>query len=45
MSNLREVTTFLILFNFSSDQAMDRFAMKRFYDDKLSGILQPAQER
>ncbi|XP_052079103.1 tensin-3-like isoform X21 [Mytilus californianus] len=29
----------------SSDQAMDRFAMKRFYDDKLSGILQPAQER
>ena len=32
-------------FFFSTDQAMDRFAMKRFYDDKLGGVLRPSQNR
>ena len=29
----------------SADQALDRFAMKRFYDDKLGGLTQPSQRR
>ncbi|XP_029639798.1 tensin-2 isoform X16 [Octopus sinensis] len=29
----------------SKDQALDRFAMKRFYDDKLGGLPQPSQRR
>ncbi|XP_053386052.1 tensin-3-like isoform X4 [Mercenaria mercenaria] len=29
----------------SADQALDRFAMKRFYDDKLGGLPQPSQRR
>ncbi|XP_041374710.1 tensin-1-like isoform X3 [Gigantopelta aegis] len=29
----------------SADGALDRFAMKRFYDDKLGGISQPSQRR
>ncbi|XP_021356064.1 uncharacterized protein LOC110452090 isoform X5 [Mizuhopecten yessoensis] len=29
----------------SADQALDRFAMKRFYDDKLGGITLPSQIR
>ncbi|ELU01243.1 hypothetical protein CAPTEDRAFT_123623 [Capitella teleta] len=29
----------------SADQALDRFAMKKFYDDKLGGVTQPSQRR
>ncbi|WAR10586.1 TENS1-like protein [Mya arenaria] len=29
----------------AADQALDRFAMKRFYDDKLGGLPQPSQRR
>ncbi|XP_067119437.1 tensin-1-like isoform X5 [Centruroides vittatus] len=29
----------------SADQALDRFAMKRFYDDKLSRAMHPSQKR
>ncbi|XP_005097083.2 tensin-3, partial [Aplysia californica] len=29
----------------SADQALDRFAMKRFYDDKLGGLPLPSQRR
>ncbi|XP_064598180.1 tensin-3-like isoform X10 [Liolophura sinensis] len=29
----------------SADQALDRFAMKRFYDDKLASLTQPSQRR
>ncbi|ESO86282.1 hypothetical protein LOTGIDRAFT_129445, partial [Lottia gigantea] len=29
----------------SADGALDRFAMKRFYDDKLGGLPQPSQRR
>ncbi|XP_054722320.1 tensin-1-like, partial [Uloborus diversus] len=29
----------------SADQALDRFAMKQFFDDKLSDSMQPSQKR
>uniref|UniRef100_A0A3Q1M305 Tensin 3 n=2 Tax=Bos taurus TaxID=9913 RepID=A0A3Q1M305_BOVIN len=29
----------------SADQALDRFAMKKFYDDKLAALMQPSQKR
>jgi hypothetical protein len=29
----------------TADQALDRFAMKRFYDDKLAQFMQPSQKR
>ncbi|XP_039098893.1 tensin-3 isoform X3 [Hyaena hyaena] len=29
----------------SADQALDRFAMKKFYDDKVSNLMQPSQKR
>ncbi|XP_014683762.3 tensin-3 isoform X2 [Equus asinus] len=29
----------------SADQALDRFAMKKFYDDKVSTLMQPSQKR
>ncbi|KAL8566605.1 hypothetical protein ACOMHN_054827 [Nucella lapillus] len=29
----------------SADQALDRFAMKRFYEDKLGGLPHPSQKR
>ncbi|KAL4669860.1 hypothetical protein H8959_008414, partial [Pygathrix nigripes] len=29
----------------SADQALDRFAMKKFYDDKVSALMQPSQKR
>ncbi|XP_049497166.1 tensin-3 isoform X1 [Panthera uncia] len=29
----------------SADQALDRFAMKKFYDDKVSDLMQPSQKR
>ncbi|XP_053570308.1 tensin-3 [Bombina bombina] len=29
----------------SADQALDRFAMKKFYDDKVSILMQPSQKR
>lgn len=29
----------------SADQALDRFAMKRFYDDKIGSLTQPSQKR
>uniref|UniRef100_A0A8C2V1X1 Tensin 3 n=2 Tax=Chinchilla lanigera TaxID=34839 RepID=A0A8C2V1X1_CHILA len=29
----------------SADQALDRFAMKKFYDDKVSVLMQPSQKR
>jgi tensin len=29
----------------TADQALDRFAMKRFYDDKLDQFMQPSQKR
>ena len=32
-------------FAFSADSALDRFAMQRFYDDKLLDVTQPSQNR
>ncbi|NWV43969.1 TENS3 protein, partial [Grantiella picta] len=29
----------------SADQALDRFAMKKFFDDKVSAVMQPSQKR
>lgn len=29
----------------SADQALDRFAMKRYHDDKVSALMQPSQKR
>ncbi|XP_069792153.1 tensin-1-like isoform X2 [Narcine bancroftii] len=29
----------------SADQALDRFAMKKFYEDKISSVIQPSQRR
>lgn len=29
----------------SASAALDHFAMKRFYDDKLQGVTQPSQRR
>ncbi|XP_078260428.1 LOW QUALITY PROTEIN: tensin-1-like [Rhinoraja longicauda] len=29
----------------SADQALDRFAMRKFYEDKISSVIQPSQER
>ncbi|RXM99488.1 Tensin-3, partial [Acipenser ruthenus] len=29
----------------SADQALDRFAMRKFYDDKVSALMQPSQKR
>ncbi|XP_078702247.1 tensin-3-like isoform X47 [Branchiostoma floridae x Branchiostoma belcheri] len=29
----------------SAEQALDRFAMKRFYDEKVAGVTQPSQRR
>ncbi|XP_059584543.1 tensin-3 isoform X5 [Alligator mississippiensis] len=29
----------------SADQALDRFAMKKFFDDKVSVLMQPSQKR
>ncbi|XP_059706604.1 tensin-3 isoform X8 [Haemorhous mexicanus] len=29
----------------SADQALDRFAMKKFFDDKVSALMQPSQRR
>ncbi|KAJ8279887.1 hypothetical protein COCON_G00069530 [Conger conger] len=29
----------------SADQALDRFAMRKFYDDKVSGLMTPSQKR
>ena len=34
-----------VFWYYSADQALDRFAMKRFYDDKLGGLPQPSQRR
>lgn len=31
--------------SFSAQEALDRFAMKRFYDRKVSGVTQPSQRR
>lgn len=31
--------------NGSADQALDRFAMKKFFDDKVSALMQPSQKR
>jgi len=35
----------LVVFQSSDDQALDQFAMKHFYDDKLARIIQPSQRR
>lgn len=29
----------------SADQALDRFAMKKFFDDNVSALMQPSQKR
>ncbi|NXG66950.1 TENS3 protein, partial [Hemiprocne comata] len=29
----------------SADQALDRFAMKKYFDDKVSALMQPSQRR
>ena len=29
----------------SAEDALDRFAMKRFYDRKLGGVTQPSQRK
>lgn len=40
-----EVTLSLPLWPPSADQALDRFAMKKYYDDKVSALMQPSQKR
>ncbi len=40
-----KVNPSLLFFCFSEDQALDRFAMKKFYDDKLGGLTEPSQRR
>lgn len=30
---------------FSAAAALDRFAMKRFYDNKMGGVTQPSQKK
>lgn len=30
---------------YSAAAALDRFAMKRFYDNKLGGVTQPSQRK
>ncbi len=29
----------------SADQALDRFAMRKYYDDKVSALMTPSQKR
>lgn len=43
----REEESFLLIckYLFSASAALDHFAMKRFYDDKLQGVTQPSQRR
>ena len=41
---LKRVSSLSLCFP-SADQALDRFAMKKFYDDKLSALMQPSQKR
>uniref|UniRef100_A0ACB8FU01 Tensin-3 n=1 Tax=Sphaerodactylus townsendi TaxID=933632 RepID=A0ACB8FU01_9SAUR len=38
-------TSLLWCHNVSADQALDRFAMKKFFDDKVSALMQPSQKR
>lgn len=35
----------MFLLECSADQALDRFAMKRFYEDKVLPVGQPSQKR
>lgn len=42
--HLHRVFTFCVHI-FSADQALDRFAMKRFYEDKAMPVGQPSQRR
>ena len=40
------VIVFVISWCFvSAEDALDRFAMKRFYDHKLGGVTQPSQRK
>lgn len=38
-------THLIFLLACSADQALDRFAMKRFYEDKVLPVGQPSQKR
>uniref|UniRef100_A0A8C7MNG9 Tensin 3 n=1 Tax=Oncorhynchus kisutch TaxID=8019 RepID=A0A8C7MNG9_ONCKI len=38
------VSSFLITLS-SADQALDRFAMRKYYDDKVSALMTPSQKR
>ena len=40
-----DVSFFSFIHIYSADDALDHFAMKRFYDDKLQGVTQPSQRR
>ncbi len=33
------------MYFFSAAAALDRFAMKRFYDNKMGGVTQPSQKK
>ncbi len=39
------MTSYSFFSIYSADDALDLFAMKRFYDDKLQGVTQPSQRR
>lgn len=43
--DLVQISQPIAFFCRSADQALDRFAMKRFYDDKLGGLTEPSQRR
>ena len=44
-TDIYNILCVIIISLFSADIALDRFAMKRFYDDKLQGVTQPSQRR
>lgn len=39
------LSVYVLFSYFSADQALDRFAMKRFYEDKAMPVGQPSQRR
>lgn len=46
LDTLERIRVFMFCVHiFSADQALDRFAMKRFYEDKAMPVGQPSQRR
>ncbi len=44
-THFKYIYVFLICYACSPEAALDEFAMRRFYDDKLGGVTQPSQRR